>query len=173
MNLLHVYTGDGKGKTTAATGLAVRALGTGWHVLIAQFMKTGKSSEIEALRQFPNANVVKLAPVTKFSFQMTPEELEKTREMQTKELYRLCDIIQEEKPNLIILDELAVATGTGILTEADMHHLLDVALSQGETVATGQKAPQSLLDRADYVSEICKRKHPYDQGIKARKGVEY
>ncbi|MBQ2434150.1 MAG: cob(I)yrinic acid a,c-diamide adenosyltransferase [Clostridia bacterium] len=83
------------------------------------------------------------------------------------------DKIEELKPETIILDELAVCTGIGLVSEEDMWKLINKALSFGETVVTGRYAPEALMERADYVSEIVKRKHPFDKGIQARKGVEW
>lgn len=172
-NRLHLYTGDGKGKTTAAFGLALRALGHGKRVMIAQFLKSGTSGELNGAKTFENAFVVKVPATEKFTYQMTKEELEEEKARQKAEIYFLIDKIEEIKPETIILDELAVCTGIGLVSEDDMWNLINQALSFGETVVTGRYAPQSLLDKADYVSEIVKKRHPYDQGIQARKGVEW
>lgn len=171
--MLHLYTGDGKGKTTAAFGLAFRALGCGNRVLIAQFLKNGKSSELEAASRFENACVVKVPSTNKFTYQMTEEELSEERRKQKNALYMLIDKIREIKPATIILDELAVCTGIGLTEEADMWKLIETALEYGETVVTGRYPPESLMEKADYVSEIVKRKHPFDKGIPARRGVEF
>ncbi|MBR2222695.1 MAG: cob(I)yrinic acid a,c-diamide adenosyltransferase, partial [Christensenellaceae bacterium] len=88
-------------------------------------------------------------------------------------VYFLIEKIDQIKPETIILDELAVCTGIGLITEEDMWNLIDKALSYGETIVTGRYAPQSLIEKADYVSEIVKKRHPFDKGIPARKGVEW
>lgn len=172
-NLLHLYTGDGKGKTTAAFGLAFRALGHGNRVLIAQFLKNGKSSELEAAAKFENACVIKVPSTNKFTYQMTEEELNEERRKQKNAIYMLIDKIKDMKPETIILDELAVCTGIGLTQEEDMWKLIGTALEYGETVVTGRYPPESLMERADYVSEIVKRRHPFDKGISARAGVEF
>ena len=173
VNKLHLYTGDGKGKTTASMGLALRALGHGRRVLVAQFLKTGRSGELDALRSFDNAHVVDIAPITKFTFRMTPEELNQTRMQQAAELDRLCALVQEKRPQLMVFDELAITAYMELVTEEAMWRLIDAGLECGEVVTTGRYAPASLMERADYVSEIVKRRHPYDNGLNARAGVEF
>jgi len=172
-NRLHLYTGDGKGKTTAAFGLALRALGHGKRVMIAQFLKSGHSGELDGAKTFENAFVIKAPATDKFTYQMTEEELEEEKARQKAEVYFLIDKIEEIRPETVILDELAVCTGIGLISEEDMWKLIDKALSSGETVVTGRYAPESLLEKADYVSEIVKKRHPFDKGIQARKGVEW
>lgn len=172
-NMLHLYTGDGKGKTTAAFGLALRALGYGNRVLIAQFLKNGKSSELEGARRFENAYVAKVPSTNKFTYQMTEDELKEEKARQKNEIELLIQKIAELKPQTIILDELAVCAGIGLVPEEEMWRLIDTALKYGETVVTGRYPPASLMEKADYVSEIIKRKHPFDKGISARAGVEF
>ncbi len=172
-NRLHLYTGDGKGKTTAAFGLALRALGHKKRVMIAQFLKSGTSGELDGAKTFENAFVVQVPATEKFTYQMTKEELENEKARQKAEVYFLIEKIDQIKPETIILDELAVCTGIGLITEEDMWNLIDKALSYGETIVTGRYAPQSLIEKADYVSEIVKKRHPFDKGIPARKGVEW
>lgn len=172
-NRLHLYTGDGKGKTTAAFGLALRALGHGRRVLIAQFLKSGTSGELEGAKAFENAYVVSVPATNKFTYQMTEEELNIEKKRQRDVLYMLIDKIGEWKPETVILDELAVCAGIGLVSEEDMWKLIDMSLSCAETVVTGRYAPESILEKADYVSEIIKKRHPFDKGIPARKGVEW
>ena len=106
---LHLYYGEGKGKTTAAMGLALRALGHGRKVLIAQFMKTGTSGELAALRQVPGARVEVLSPVRGFFSRMSEGEQARTIREQTRQARDLADEINREQPDMIVLDELAVA----------------------------------------------------------------
>ena len=112
---LHLYYGDGKGKTSAGMGLALRALGHGKRVLIAQFMKTGQSGELNALRLIPGATVFDMKPVQGFLFRMTEEERARTIAEQNQEAVRLRQTIEAEKPDLILLDELAVAWAHGVV----------------------------------------------------------
>ena len=172
-HLLHLYMGDGKGKTTAAMGLALRALGQGQRVLVAQFLKDGRSGELNALRSLPGAHVAAVEPIGKFVFRMTPEEKAEARERQCAEARRLAELVAEEQPDLVVLDELALAMHMGMVSEADGWALIEAGLTAGEVAVTGRSAPEKLIDRADYVSEVVKRRHPYDKGVQARKGIEY
>ena len=172
-HLLHLYTGDGKGKTTAAMGLALRALGQGQRVMVAQFMKNGKSGELAALRQLPGATVVPVEPIQKFVFRMTPEERAAARAQQCAQAESLAALVAAEAPEVLVLDELALAMQMGLVSEESGWALIEAGLRHGEVVTTGRSAPESLLTRADYVSEVVKRRHPYDRGIQARKGIEF
>ncbi len=172
-NKLHLYMGEGKGKTTAAMGLALRALGHGRRVLVAQFLKDGRSGELEALRAFPGAHVAKVPPTGKFTFQMTQEEREVARAQQIAAIEALIGLVEEERPQLMIFDELAVTAAIGMVDEKSLWRLIEAGLAHGEVVVTGRSAPESLLARADYISEIVKRRHPYDEGLRARKGIEW
>lgn len=171
---LHLYTGDGKGKTTAAMGLALRALGHGERVLIAQFLKDGRSGELNAFQQFPLATIWNARPVNGFLFQMTEEERARTRQEQTEQASELTAAIAGGSFDLIVLDELALALQLGMVEEATARALLDAALASGETAVTGRDAPEWLRERADYVSVISAQKHPFQtEGLPARKGVEW
>ena len=169
---LHLYYGDGKGKTTAAMGLALRALGHGQRVFIQQFMKNEQSGELAALRRFPNVWVMKVEPIDKFTFEMMPDERRETGRQLSEAIAEAMEWITQHKPLLMVLDELAIAAECGLVREADMWALIDTGLRYGDVVTTGRNAPQSLKQRADYVSEIIAHKHPYCEGLAARKGVE-
>lgn len=174
MNKLHVYTGDGKGKTTAAMGLALRSLGHGFPVLIAQFMKNGDSGEISALGRFENAALRFAPPLRDFTFRMTPEQLDEARRGHTGFAERLADELAALQPRLIVLDELCCALSLGLIAEDTGRRLLDAALRQGETAVTGRDAPGWLRDRADYLSEIRAAKHPFDtEALPGREGIEW
>ena len=173
MNRRHVYTGPGKGKTTAALGLALRSLGHGNRVVIAAFMKNADAGEWAALKAFPEARLFFPPPMQKFTFQMTPEELAFTSREQTAFARSLTDLISRERPQTVILDELCPALSLGLIDEDTARALVDAALTQGETAATGRDAPAWLRERADYVSVIQCEKHPYDtESLPARAGVE-
>lgn len=170
--LIHIYCGDGKGKTTAAMGLALRAAGNGMQVAIVQFLKGQTSGELRSLELLPNITVIREQMSPKFTFQMNPDELDQTREVHSRYLHRALELAREGRCDMLILDELMGALSCGLIDEALLHELVDHKPEPLELVMTGRNPPQWLLDRADYVSEICKRKHPYDRGIAARLGVE-
>ena len=157
---LHVYTGDGKGKTTAAMGLALRSLGHGRRVLIAQFLKDGRSGELAALRTFERATVYPAKPISGFVFAMTAAHIQSEAE--------------GLRPALTVLDELNVALACGMVTRENAERLIDAALAFGDVVSTGRNAPEWLRERADYVSEIAAQKHPFQtEKLAAREGIEY
>lgn len=174
MNRLHLYTGDGKGKTTAAFGCAFRCLGHGRRVLAAQFVKDGSSGELAALRRFPEARVFLPEPMRGFTFQMADAELAAVRAEQTRYARALPAVIAEFRPELIVLDELATAISLRLLDEAAARGLVDASLAAGETLVTGQGAPDWLRERADYISRIECERHPYGtEGLPAREGIEW
>jgi len=173
VNMLHLYYGDGKGKTTAAMGLALRALGNGKRVLIGQFLKNGRSGELKALERMPAVACMLAEPMEAFTSRMNAAQLDHAAAVQHALAERLTNALVETHPALIVLDELSVAVSTGLLDEETAWALICRALAEGETVVTGRNPPAAWLERADYVSEIVKRKHPYDLGQQARKGVEW
>lgn len=174
MNKLHIYTGDGKGKTTAAMGLALRSLGHGNRVLIAQFMKNGVSGELKALRSFAQARVMAAPPFADFTFRMSEADRQAAREEQTAFARELCQVIAEFQPQTVILDELGIALSLDMVGPDAAEALIDAALRYGETAITGQTVPDALLARADYISRILSEKHPYaTENLPARKGVEW
>ena len=173
-NRLHVYTGDGKGKTTASMGLALRSLGHGSKVLIAQFMKNGNSGELTALKTFPLAVVLTAPPIAGFTTRMTEEQKKATAAEQSAFCLQAAGRILGEQPRTVILDELNVALSAGMISREEGEALIGTALRFGETVCTGRNAPQWLRERADYVSDIRAEKHPFrTEGLPAREGVEW
>ncbi|MDI9520144.1 MAG: cob(I)yrinic acid a,c-diamide adenosyltransferase [Bacillota bacterium] len=174
VNLMHLYTGDGKGKTTAAMGLALRMLGHNKRVLIAQFMKDGNSSELKALNRFNDQVILFDGLMMKGFFRArTPDDLKEKQEEYGQAITQLKELIHEKQPELTILDELNVAIVMQLVSVEDALDLIDTALLFGDAVVTGRYAPQRMIDKADYVSRIEAVKHPFDQGQKAREGIEF
>lgn len=169
--LIHIYCGDGKGKTTASLGLSLRAAGSGMKVLYVQFFKDGSSSEFRLLEQV--GGVTFLRPAKKFGFYrtLTPAQREEAREFYT-EHFRTAAAMAKDF-DLLVLDEAMSACRTGVIPEAEVLDFLKNKPEQLEVVLTGRDPSQALFDAADYVTEMCKRKHPFDQGIPARKGIEF
>ena len=169
--LTHIYCGDGKGKTTAALGLALRAAGSGKKVLLLQFFKDGKSSEFAALSQVENITVI---PQTRtFGFSWTLSGAEKAEAKAYYSGLLETAFAQAEAVGLLILDEAMSACTTGMIDENRLLSLMRQKPEELELVLTGRNPPQSLLDAADYVTEMRKIKHPYEQGVAARLGIEY
>ena len=166
--LVHLYWGEGKGKTTAAFGLALRMLGSGGSVTVVQFLKDGQSSELEPLRRL-GAKIYSGQPGTGFFSQMTPEERQRVRarhdELLRQAVSEACD--------LLILDEACAACRLKMVDEQLLwHSVLDRPVGQ-EIVLTGRDPADWMQEAADYSTEMCCHKHPYQQGIIARRGVEY
>lgn len=172
-NLVHLYMGEGKGKTTASMGLALRALGQGRKVLIAQFMKNGKTGELETLKKLDGVTIIPPLAMNKFTFQMTQDELKQAALEHGAHLEKIGQVALREKPGLVLMDELAVAVCEGLVEEEKAMALIEECVSFAEVVLTGRYAPDCIKARADYISEIVKRKHPYDKGVQARKGIEF
>lgn len=166
--LLHLYWGDGKGKTTAAMGLALRALGSGKTVVIVQFLKGGRSGEIPLLEQL-GTTIYRGKAGQKFVFQMNDAEKAATRELQNANLRAAL----AQPADLLILDEAGSAweldmVDKDLLKQAVLHR------PEGqECVLTAHGAPEWMLDAADYSTEMKCHRHPYQKGIAAREGIEY
>lgn len=166
--MLHIYYGEGKGKTTAAAGLAVRAMGHGQKVCFVQFLKSGTSGELAVLRQ-GGALVLSGKAGTKFVPQMTEEE--------KKETARIHDRFLEHAKNgdwdLLVLDEACAAVNAGLIDEEMLRGVvLDNRISK-EIVITGRNPRPWMLEAADYLTEMKCVRHPYELGVPAREGVEF
>ncbi len=169
--LVQIYTGDGKGKTTAALGMAVRALGHGLSVYVAVFMKGDYPyGEWEALSSFPNATV------ERFGFleftdprNVKPEE----RAEAEKALAAGRKAMLSGKYDLVILDEVNVASAWDLVSLDEVVRLIEDRPPHVELILTGRKADSRLMELADLVTECVKIKHPYDKGTLAREGIEF
>lgn len=170
--LVHIYCGDGKGKTTTGMGLCARAAGFGYKVLIYQFMKDNKTSERKTLEEQENITWLDGLEQEKFSFQMTEEEKRERREFYNSQLEMVTKKAVDEKYDVLFMDETIYTIKAGLLDEEKVLEFLDHKPEHLEVILTGQGPSEALMERADYVSEICMRKHPYQKGIPARKGIE-
>ena len=170
---LHLYFGDGKGKTTAAMGLAVRAAGQGRKVLIGQFLKTNTTGEFDSLRKLENVVLALGEPVAGLTRGLSDAEREEEKARQRRNFERICARVEEEKPDVIVLDEFLVAEHLGYLDSERAAAFVEAWLENAEVVLTGRWASEALMARADYVTEMVKRKHPYDAGVMARRGIEF
>ncbi len=166
---VQVYTGDGKGKTTAAMGLALRAAGAGLKVFIAQFVKSEKYSEINAFDRFSDLITCRL--YGSGCWLEGQPEAEDVR-LAAQGLEDVRRIITAGEHDLVILDEANIATHFGLLHVQDLIDLIDAKPAGVELVFTGRKADPKLIERADLVSDFQEIKHYYQKGVMARKGVE-
>jgi len=166
---VQVYTGDGKGKTTAALGLAIRAAGAGFKVFIAQFLKKGDYSEIKALERFPDLITVEQFGLGRFvRGKPAPEDIEAAR----KGLETVKKILASGKHQMVILDEANVAAVCGLVSIDDLLAVIEQKPPQVELILTGRGAAPRVIERADLVSEVKAIKHYFNNGVKARVGIE-
>lgn len=171
--LIHIYTGEGKGKTTASVGLAVRALGHGLKVCYTHFNKQPELygyNEIQSLQKL-GATVLGF---TNGHWSFNPSV---TRESSRKEvksgLAELSEYIRNESPDLLIMDEILISVRDNVISEHELLDFISQKPEHLELVMTGRGASDGLIEKADYVSYIQKIKHPYDQKIYSRRGIEY
>ena len=171
--LVHVYYGDGKGKTTAALGLMLRALGHGKKAVFVQFLKGAFSGEIETLKQLPGVLVLRGQCGEKFFFQMTEEEKRETRRIHDEHLAQTLGMIKSGECDVLVLDEALDACALSALDIDLLAEILNHGEGRPEIVITGHQPVAWILDQADYITEMVSKRHPYERGIRARKGIEY
>jgi len=172
--LIQVYTGEGKGKTTAAIGQAVRAKGRGYKVILVQFLKGRRGSgEISPLEKL-GVKVICWGEGYGFILsKLEREEKEKIREKGDKFLKEVFREATRDNYDLLVLDEANVALHYGIINEGKLLDFLKNKPSSLEVILTGRYAPFRIIQLADLVSEVKKVKHPYNSGVKKRKGIDY
>lgn len=172
--LLIVYTGDGKGKTTAALGMTVRAVGYDWKIGIFQFIKgTWKYGELEGLKKLaPNVELEVLGAGF-VGIVDDDKPIEEHRRVAREAVKTVNQKIISEKYDLVILDELNVAVSLGLVTRDEVESIINNKPDNLSLVITGRGASQWLIDRADLVTEMKEIKHPYQKGIQAQKGIDF
>ncbi len=167
--LIHIYCGDGKGKTTAAVGLCVRASGRGNKCLWTSFLKDYDSGEFFGQLPF---TLYRGEPVRQFVFTMTEEQKQATAQEHTKRLQAVFDKAAAEGFGLLVLDESIASCNLGLIPLELLVQLLKEKPAGLEVVLTGRDPKPELVELAHYVSEIRPLKHPYDSGIPSREGIE-
>ncbi len=170
--LIHIYCGDGKGKTTAAMGLALRCAGRGCPVVVAQFLKDGTSGECRMLAKLDNVTLFAANPCGKFSWQLTDDEKFRTANALHRMFEAASGFAVKKSARLLVLDEACGASAAGLLDEQILLDFLDSKPEGLEVILTGRNPSDKLLERADYITEMLKIRHPYDKGIAAREGIE-
>lgn len=204
LGLLHIYCGDGKGKTTAALGQAVRAAGRGWRVGIARFLKTEDSGEVPVLKQIPGIQLLPCTQSFGFTFRMSEKEREKASQYyqayfdlavsrwglsesafgspsapgSSTDFPRAFrrekeDGLFAEPVDVVVLDEILGTCQSGLFPREKLERFLENRRKNLEVILTGRNAWESLLEMADYVTEMKMVKHPYTRGVAARKGIEW
>lgn len=162
--MIHLYIGNGKGKTTAAAGLAARMAGIGGKVLFMQFLKNGTSGEISVLKTFTDVKYCFYG--RKFLFEMSDAEKKSVRD----DILNMLSGTDISAYDLIVMDEILDCIAAGIVFENEISDFLN---ADAEIVLTGRNASDAIKEKADYISEIKNIKHPFDNGVAARKGIEY
>lgn len=170
---VQIYTGNGKGKTTAAMGLALRAAGHDFQVKIIQFLKGGKTGEINSIKKLDTVELLRVSDADKYVWKLSDEEKKNMQEKSLKMLDKIESWFENDEIDILILDEIMAAIKYDIVSLKKIISLLDSRPDTIEVVMTGRDAPQELLDRAHLVSEIIDVKHYYDIGTGARKGIEF
>lgn len=179
VGLVHVYTGKGKGKTTAAFGLALRALGEGLRVLMIQFLKgkvplTGEAALTKIMTRGGSARIIRF--VNEEHPMFLPKkgfDEEKLREQIRKDFSLTREMVMKGDYDLVILDEINNVMKNGWLDVAEVKDLIKRRPKNVELVLTGRDAPKEIIEMADYVTEMREIKHPSQKGIKARRGIEF
>lgn len=172
---IHIYTGNGKGKTTAALGLALRALGANKKVGIIQFMKKGEYSEHKAIKKYKLPILIESFGIGFYKILGDKKPKEAHKKAAQKALNRSREIINSNKYDLVILDEVNVAIDSGLIDINEVVSILkpETLNPKPDIILTGRNALPKLKKLADLVTDMKKIKHPFDKGIKAKKGIEY
>lgn len=171
MGLVHIYMGEGKGKTTAAVGLASRVSGRGGSAVFAQFLKGADSGERKSLALLPGVTLMPVPEIVKFTFQMTDDEKRQCAEYTARQFAAAC--VRAADKDILILDEVLGAIQARMLPQSAVVNFLRCKPAALEVVLTGREADAELLAMADYVSRVDCVKHPYQRGVPARRGIEY
>ncbi|MGD8880723.1 MAG: cob(I)yrinic acid a,c-diamide adenosyltransferase [Desulfobacterales bacterium] len=166
---VHVYTGDGKGKTTAALGLSIRAAGAGLRVFFAQFIKADEYSEIKALKRFSDIITVEQFGLGGF---IGGNPSSGDVEAAQKGVARVMEIISTGKYDVVVLDEANTAVTYELISEQDLLDIIDAKSKNIELVITGRDASARIIEKADLVTQMKAVKHYFQNGVQARVGIE-
>lgn len=172
--LIHIYTGNGKGKTTAAVGLGIRAYGRGFKVLMIQFLKGATTGEMSTVSKLgPGFIIHREEKFKSFSWDMNEAELKEQKTIQQELFDYAVNAAMSNKWDLIIFDEIFVVLTSDLIPINDVIDFIKSKPDKLEIVLTGRNAPAEIIEMADYVSEINPIKHPKNMGISAREGIEF
>lgn len=170
--LIHIYCGDGKGKTTASMGLAVRGIGSGMNVVVTQFMKGDSSSEIKVLEKLDNLSLIYCKKRFGFVWNMTPEQKIEAAKAYLEQFEAAVKLATETQADMLVMDEFMSCYNYGFIDNERAIEFLKNKPDKLEIILTGRDPKPELIEIADYVSEIKKIKHPFDSGVNARRGIE-
>lgn len=171
--LIQIYTGDGKGKTTASVGQGIRACGRGLKVYMVQFLKSSDTGEMNILQNIDGFDVFRFQKERGFFWTLGEEEIKEVQRETDMALEFIENTLRENTCDVLILDEIMGAISNGLIQIPNLLRILEQKPEGMEVIMTGRNVPKELEEMADLVTEMKKVKHPFDKGIGARKGIEY
>ncbi len=171
--MIHIYYGNGKGKTTAAVGLTARAAGSNMKVLFVQFLKTEFSGERHTLYHMENVTITSCPIELKFTYQMDEKERVQSAKIFKDMFDNAVTTALMERYDVVVLDEVFDVINHEMISEAEVYEFITNAPKSMEIIMTGHNPAERFLDIADYITEFKKIRHPYDRGITGRKGIEF
>ena len=171
MGKVHIYYGNGKGKTTAAAGLAIRFSATGGKTVFCQFLKNGTSGEIGVLSEIKNTECLFCEENFGFTWEMSPQQRKKAGQVYLELLKNAADRCGEN--GMLVLDELLDVVSAGLIEEEKVYNIICNIKNNTEIIITGHSVCDKLFSVGDYITCMKKEKHPFDCGLQARKGIEY
>lgn len=171
---VQVYTGNGKGKTTAAVGLAVRAAGNGYKVFMVQFLKSSLTGELESAKKLePNFKIFRFEKKRGFFWTLNDEEKQELKK-EIHEAYNFCaQALKENQCDILIMDEIMGALSNNMVSKKQLLDLIDIKPDNVELILTGRNVPEDIVEKVDLVTEMKDIKHYFSQGVPAREGIEY
>lgn len=170
---VQIYTGNGKGKTTAALGLGLRAVGRGMKVMVFQFVKGSFSGELESIKKLsPAMQIRRIVETEKFIGSLSAEEKGALKEKARRQFKEVEEFVLASRADVVILDEIMAAIHHGIIEVEDVCRLVAAKPEGVELILTGRNAPAPLMEQADLVTEMTPVKHYYQKGVPAREGIE-
>lgn len=175
--MIHLYTGEGKGKTTAAIGLCIRAAGRNFHVCFSQFMKGNDTGELYVLKNISNVTIFRSEKNFAFYHEMSQKEKEELTDIHNAILDKLLEQVEKRACQMIIMDEITYPVYWGLLDKEKLKKLIQLQKEEleeeVELVLTGRNPDDFLMNAADYITDMSCIRHPFQRGVTARKGIEF
>lgn len=171
--LVQIYTGDGKGKTTAAIGQGIRSAGYGLNVVMVQFLKGGYTGELSTIDKIDNFNIFRFEKERDFVWNLSKAEIEELKKEIRTGYEFIKKIVDEGFCDVLIIDEIMGAHYNKFISTDEIIYLIKNKKESMEIVLTGRNVPMEVIDLADLVTEMKMIKHPFEKGIGAREGIEY
>lgn len=171
---VQIYTGDGKGKTTAAIGQGIRAYGNGLKVIMIQFLKSGETGELQTVKELgENFEIFRFKKRRGFVWTLSEEEKEEVKKEVKASYDFVLSLLEDDRCDVLIIDEIMGVLKNKFLTVEDVINIIDRKKKHVEIIMTGRNVPKEIVEKADLVTEMKLVKHYYQKGIPARKGIEF